>query len=209
MNNDLYLKLDQYFTTGMTPFQMRNFVVKDFVTAYRQLRQVVIEMKARSDNRQGIVFEVEEIQVHLDKLAQKNPADEFEGRLDDIQRRRYEHQISQKMNLLVQMDFELATFGNTLDQLIEVLGGVDAVVEKLQSPEFHEQEEEAFWVEKIARSAYSDLINFGTISKGVVDTIALMPQNKQQLVFDRAVEEQMATVKAMGQSRDTLLVAKD
>ena len=209
MTDQLFLKLDQYFTSGMTPFQMRNFVINDFITAYRKLRQLVVEIKARIENRTGILFDIEELEIKIDRLNKIKPADEFQHRLEDVERKRYEWQLRQKNLLITQINFELVTFSNVLTQLVEEQGGLDKLIENLQSDEFHEKEESQYWIEKMANSAYSDFINYGTISKGVVDTINLLPPESRSLAIEKALEKQYDTITELNKQKDRLLVSKD
>lgn len=209
MTNQLFLKLDQYFTSGMTPFQMRNFVINDFITAYRKLRQLVVEIKARVENKISIMFEIEELQIKIDRLNKIKPSDIFQSRLEDVERRRYEWQLRQKQTLITQIDFELTTFANVLNTLVEEQGGLDTLLTNLQSDEFHEKEESQYWIEKMASSAYSDFINYGTISKGVIDTIKLLPQESQHIVIEKALEKQYNTIAELNVYKDRLLVSKD
>jgi len=209
MNTETVLQLDRFFTTGMTPFQMRNFVVNDFVTAYRKIRQIVVELKARYDNRAVLELDIEELQVQIDQVSARSTTDEHQTKLNDIQRRRYQLTLQQKLGLMVQMDFEIDVFTKNLEQLIAEQGGYDVLVHQLQSPEFQDREEAQFWVEKMARNAHSDLINFGTLSKGTLDTILLLPPSDQQQVMVKALSLQNDTLQLLSNSKDALLVTKD
>ena len=209
MKSDLYLQLDQYFTTGMSPFQMRNFVIKDFMTAYRQMRQLIVEIRIRVDNRASIALDKEELEVDLEKLLATETIDPFEKRRNDIARRRLELQLSQKTQQIIQVSFEIDTFNEQLNGLIEQMGGVETVMINLASPEFHEREEARYWTEKMASSAHSDLINYGTVSKGVIDSIKLLPAEAQKEVFEKALAQQMDTIQELKNYRDNVLVIKD
>jgi aromatic ring-cleaving dioxygenase len=211
MNEQLFLKLDQYFNTGMTPFQMRNFVVNDFQTAYRKIRQSIVEMKARVENKYSMELDMEELAVKIEQCIDliSMLTDPHAIKLQDIQKRRYEYQLKQKKSVHTQVSFELETFGNMLKQLVDSQGGIDKMVENLQSDDFHEKEEALYWIEKMSSSAYSDFINYGTISKGVIDTIRLLPKEDQTIVMQKALAMQYDTIAELTVFKDRLLVSRD
>ena len=211
MDNNLVTKLDQYFTVGMTPFQMRNFVINDFMTAYRQMRQIVIEMKTRILNKTSVEFDIEELEIEIAELDTfiLNSADEFVRAKQTVAKKRKLFALAQKQTLLTQIEFELKTFGDVLDIIIRDWGGVEKVVEDLQSDAFHEQHEQDFWIQKMSRNAATDLINYGTISKGTIESIKLMPDEAQAKVMQLAMLEQFDTTQHMLASKDSVLALRD
>lgn len=100
MDNNLLTKLDQYFTVGMTPFQMRNFVINDFMTAYRQMRQIIIEMKTRISNKTSVEFDIEELEIEIAELDNfiLNSADEFVRAKQNVSKKTQNVCISTKTN---------------------------------------------------------------------------------------------------------------
>lgn len=211
MDNNLLTKLDQYFTVGMTPFQMRNFVINDFMTAYRQMRQIIIEMKTRISNKTSVEFDIEELEIEIAELDNfiLNSADEFVRAKQNVSKKRKMFALAQKQTLLTQIEFELQTFGDALDLIIRDWGGVEKVVEDLQSDSFHEQHEQDFWIQKMSRNAATDLINYGTISKGTIESIKLMPDEAQHKVLQLAMLEQFDTTQHMLASKDNVLTLRD
>lgn len=117
--------------------------------------------------------------------------------------------LAQKQTLLTQIEFELQTFGDALDLIIRDWGGVEKVVEDLQSDSFHEQHEQDFWIQKMSRNAATDLINYGTISKGTIESIKLMPDEAQHKVLQLAMLEQFDTTQHMLASKDNVLTLRD
>jgi len=209
MNNDVIIKLEKYFSQGMTPFQMRNFVVNEFLTDYRKLRQIVLEVNSRLNNKETQQFDLESKRIDLDQLKSESHEDIFAERKRDLEIRMAEREIEKKEQSIRQLENEIEVFREAIEQLTERQGGYDAMIEKLNSDEWHEEEERLFWIEKLGRSATGDMVNYGTISKGVFESITLLDDEAKDKVLRKAINNQFDLMQLMNETKEQLLLEND
>ena len=211
MNIELFLQLEPLIGNGMTVFQMDKFVINDSITPYRKLRQAFIETKNRLENIVNIELDLEE--ADLKKLKAEQEASSLEGidkKLKEIEVRRAVLEVSRKTAYLNQIRREAEFFYNVLKQIIETdLGGIESAKEKLADPDYNYQQEADFWTEKLARGVYADFINYGTISKGLIESIATLPEAQQKLIASRAIDQQIELKDLLDDVRDIALIERD
>jgi hypothetical protein len=105
---------------------------------------------------------------------------------------------------------ETEFFLNTLTTIIDNdLGGIDKAVELLSNPEYHLESEKEFWTKKLARTAFSDFINYGTISKGTAESMACLSVEQRKEIVNLAINQQLELTSLLETGRDTVLVERD
>ena len=211
MNIDLFLQLEPLISNGMSVFQMEKFVINDSITPYRRLRQALVESKARLENVSSIDLDLEE--VKLKKLKAEQEMANLEGidqQLQEIQVRRFGFEVNRKeahrLQVLREADFFLKVLTNIVN---DELGGAEKTVELLNNPEYHMESEKDFWTKKLARTAFSDFINYGTIGKGTVESITCLPIEQQQEIIKLAINQQVELTSLLDTGRDNVLIERD
>jgi hypothetical protein len=96
-----------------------------------------------------------------------------------------------------------------VDSIIEELGGLERTKELLGDPKLQYEQESAYWTKRLGRGVYSDLINYGTITKGVVESISCLPLDQQKEIIRVALNQQESLTKILEDTKDTLLVERD
>ncbi|BAW19400.1 hypothetical protein [Ralstonia phage RP31] len=201
-------------SNGMSVFQMDNFVIKDQITPYRKLRQIIVETRARLENITSIGFDIEELQIKKQQAEQAKEKvgsfNKLESQLQDVQIRRYEFELNRKQSILSQQNAEVQFFNDQLIKLAdEHFGGKEKLLKELQDPNFHAVNEAHFWTHKLARGVHSDLINFGTINKGTLEAILNLPLEQQQSILSLAQGQAIVTQNALRDVRDQQLALQD
>lgn len=210
MNFETFLQLEPLITSGMSTFQMENFVVNDSITPYRKLRQAMMEVKARMEVLANGEFDLQENQLKL-KKAQLEAAQltGIDKEIKEIEVKRLDYIINRTSTLRRQQTQEAEFFMSIVDSLIAELGGLDKAKELLSDPKVQYEQEADYWVKRLGRGVYSDLINFGTISKGVVESISCLPLEQQKEIVRVALSQQESLTKLLDDTKDTLLVERD
>lgn len=189
---DQYLKLEPLFTNGMSTFQMNHFVIDDHITPYRKLKQAMVEAQARLENITSIGFDLEELRIkhkeaHEEYLKAESGSKSL---LLDVQIRRFEFEINRKENLILQSKRESDFFLGVVSSIVETeFGSTEAAVAQLSSQDYQQDQEREFWTQKLIRSVFSDLINYGTISKGLMDSILCLPVEQQKSIVETATRK--------------------
>lgn len=216
----LLLSLEPHVSSGMSEFQMDHFVIKDSITPYRQLRQIIVETRARLENITSIGFDIEELKIKKEKAEWKisdlskqicsHEEIEYEIRLMKVQMDRCDFELNRKQSILNQQNAEVMFFNNQLIDLVnKVFGGPAKVLEDFKNSAFHNDNEKHFWTHKLARGAQSDLVNYGTISKGTLEAIMNLKQDQQKEIMNIAAGLAESTQRMLSDSRDTCLVSMD
>lgn len=212
MDISLFLSLEPYVSSGMSTFQMDNFVINDSITPYRKMRQAVIEAKARLENITTTGFDIEELEIKALRVncEKMEATDVFVSKLKDIESRRIEFELNRKRAQLAQVTGEAEFFLAVLDTLANSeFGGADALAAKLKDPEFHAEGETDFWVKKLARGAYSDYVNYSTISKGVLESISCLPIDIRNKILSEAAAQQLEYTSTLSRIIDNTLINND
>lgn len=211
MNIELFLQLEPLISNGMSIFQMDKFVINDSITPYRRLRQALVEAKARLENMSNIELDLEEIK--LKKLKAEQEMEQLNGidqQLHEIQVRRYGFELNRKEAHRFQVLRETEFFLKILTNIVnDEFGGPENTLKLLNDPEFHIKEEKDFWTKKLARTAFSDFINYGTIAKGTVESIACLSTEQQKEIINLAINQQVELTSLLDTGRDNVLIERD
>ena len=210
MNFDLFLQLEPHVTNGMSTFQMENFVINDSITPYRKLRQALIEAKTRVEVLTSGNFDLQETEIKLARAKEEaGTLTGYDRQLKDLEVKRLEYTINRATGLRKQQTREVEFFMGMVAQLVESIGGVEKAIELLNDPKSQIDNEQDYWIKRLSRSVYSDFVNFGTISKGVVESIACLPLDTQKEIIQQALGQQQYLTDLLEDTKDTLLVNKD
>jgi hypothetical protein len=211
MDIEIFSQLDPLIVNGMSTFQMEKFVVNDSITPFRKLRQAFIEGKSRIETLANSALDLEELEIK--KQIAESELESLTGlekNLKAIDVKRFELGINRMQLHRTQVTKEAEFFLNTVNDIINNdFGGIDRAVEKLNDSNFYYQQESDFWTEKLARSVFADFVNFGTITKGLSESISCLPVDQQKLIYAQAIDQQETLSILLETTRDTLLVQRD
>lgn len=213
MDISLYLSIEPHMSNGMSTFQMDNFVINESITPYRKLRQIVVEMRARLENITSMGFDIEELQIKKAKAEHDHSVctdGKYAVQLLEVQIRRYDFELNRKQSILDQQKAEVQFFQTQLEKLAAAHpGGQEQLVKDLQDPDFHLLNEAHFWTHKLARGVQSDMVNYGTVSKGVLEAMLNLPADQQEQILLLGTGGALATQLALGGKRDQALIEQD
>jgi hypothetical protein len=210
MNLDKFLQLEHLISNGMSTFQMKNFVVNDSITPYRKLRQALIETKSRLEVLTTGEFDLKETQLRLQQAQiDLDNLDGINRQLKELDIKRLEFTINRTTALRVQQTREVEFFLGIIEDLINNLGGTEKAMEMLSDPQQLMDNESEYWTKRLARGVFSDFVNFGTITKGVIESISMLTPEQQQEIIQLALNQQMTLTSLVDSTRDKLLVTRD
>lgn len=210
MDIKLFTEIEPLITNGMSTFQIENFVVNESITPYKKLRQAMIEARGRLEVLANGEFDLLETQLKKQKAEME--AVHLSGidlQLKEIEIKRFDYIINRTTGMRKQQQAEAEYFMTFVESLVKDMGGVEVVKEALQDPAYLYQQESEYWTRKLARSVFADFVNYGTISKGLTESIACLPKEQQKDIFLLAIDQQSTLTGIIDQARDTLLVEKD
>ena len=172
---------------GMSSYQTRHFVVGSQLTPYRQLRQVLMELKVRQESadltaiqrkrtdikRQLIQRDIDNERDPLVKQLLQCDLEETERdiKIYDIKTEQSTKEIAEFLGYVR----ELLPEGATLEDMMNTVG---------ESPE----EERKYWVARMAKQAAMDMIAYGNIGTGNMEAIMQMNPDDQVQTLSVAIE---------------------
>jgi hypothetical protein len=158
-----------------------------------------------------IEFEYEELLVKSDKAAADlvKETDSFAVRLKEIEVRRANYMSDRKKIQLKLVNAEITFFDKLLTKIADSFGGPDKLAELVKSKEFRDQGVSEYWKRKLARNAAADLVSTGTISKGIYEALATLPDGYADQILAEAVTTRVKTQQYISNIQDNALVALD
>lgn len=186
----IYTELEQFISQGMSKFQMRAFVVNSFQTPYRQIKQALIEIRTRQENRVMQSFDLEDLEIKLKFVASGTTGKD--QALADLERRKLAYLIDRKKALIAQIDYEISVFGSALADAVEALGGLGRATALLSDPAEMEAAETEYWMAHLSQSVFTDLVQCGTVTKGVLESVLCCTEAQQRQVMETALKKQLA-----------------
>ena len=205
----LYQNLEPHFSAGMSEFQMQNFVINDHLTPYRKLRQAIIESKARLESITSLGFDIEEIQIKLREAMRLTSGSDIVVELNAVAINRFKFELNRKNSMLEQLKRESAFFLDQIEKLVEVLGGREVVLQAAASGQLAKNGEQAYWTAKLARGVACEQMQMGTISRGLMESILALPEERQAAIFAEASMLRANSAKLIQRGTDIGLIEGD
>ncbi len=163
------------FSTGQTDYQNENFVMNSHVTKYRQIRQALLEIENRYHGLRKIKLDIRRDDIKIAKLRKdlETVTDELEAELIRIDIEDFESDQEIRKRKLVRQEQEIDVFVRRVQDNVEKEEDIAKYFD--QDPE----EEKKYWIARMGKQAAMDILSFGRISTGNLDSIAMLPEEEQ------------------------------
>jgi hypothetical protein len=163
------------FATGQTDYQNNNFVMNSHVTKYRRVRQALLEIENRYHGIRKIKLDVRRDEIKIKALERdlEKCEDELEADLIrlDIEELQSDNDIRKRK--LYRQEQEIDVFVKRVQDEVENEEDIQRYFD--QDPE----EERKYWIARMGKQAAMDILSFGRISTGNLDSIAMLPEEEQ------------------------------
>tara|TARA_B100000029_G_scaffold104619_1_gene95151 strand:- start:4958 stop:5734 length:777 start_codon:yes stop_codon:yes gene_type:complete len=169
---------------GMTPGQVKNFVINSNVTDFKQLRQVLVEIESRNHERKKIKMDMRRKEIAIERLQAKLEVetDPYERELIQIDIDEYELDLGKFSVSIRQYDYELAPFMEYIQR------NFDTIEELEKAAEYKEEDERKYWIARMGKQAAIDIYANGRIGIGNMDSIAMMREEDQIYAVNIAMQ---------------------
>lgn len=167
------------FSTGQTDYQNENFVMNSHVTKYRQIRQALLEIENRHHGLRKIKLDIRRDDIKIAKLRKdlETVTDELEAELIRIDIEDFESDQEIRKRKLGRQEQEIDVFVRRVQDNVEKEEDIQKYFD--QDPE----EERKYWIARMGKQAAMDILSFGRISTGNLDSIAMLPEEEQLQVL--------------------------
>lgn len=170
--------------SGQTDFQSRHFVANSQITPYKKVKQSLMELEVRYHAYHEIRASLRKAEIMRQKLIREKDKQEdpLDAELIQIDVDKTDYDITVWKRKLRQSEYEINTF-------------LSIVKEHAKNPEdleyykgHNEEEERQYWIARMAKQAAMDIISFGRVGSGNMDSIAMMDPKDQLTALTSAVE---------------------
>jgi hypothetical protein len=167
------LELAIQFDNGQSDYTSANFVSNTGITPYKQVHQSFMELETRYHAFKSIVRNLREAEVRC-KIFERDikiQKDELEKELMIIAYEDLMYDVTIFKRKMTQCSRELRTYLDLLNKVKE-----KDLAEYLKEDK---DEERKYWVARMSKQAAMDIISYGRIGSGNMDSILLMPEEDQ------------------------------
>jgi hypothetical protein len=183
INENEVLDFLTHYNSGMSDYQIKNYVIKSEVTTYRQIKQTLVELNARQESIENIKIDCEKRKINIEKIKHKlnTTEDEFDKRLLEIDLREEEKNIifaTKKYNIQKQ------EYNLFLEKITSFFDSKEELQNYMNNPE----EERKYWIARMGKQAALDLLSSGRITVGNMDSIAMMSEEDQVQTLKVAIQ---------------------
>jgi hypothetical protein len=161
------------FDNGQSNYSSINFVQKTGITPYKKIHQSFMELETRYHAYKSIVRNLREAEVRVKIFERdiKKEQDELEKELMIIKLEDLMYDITVFKRKMKQCERELRTYLELLEQTKE-----KNLEEYLKEDD---TEERKYWMARMQKQAAMDIIAYGRVGSGNMDSILLMPEEDQ------------------------------
>ena len=170
--------------SGMTDYQSKYFVAKSQITPYKQVRQALMELEVRYHAYQEIKTSLRKAEImRLKALKRKDSIDDdLEKELIQIDIDKGDYDITIWKRKLRQSEYEMDCFLDVVRQYAKTEEELKYFLQK------NEEEERQYWIARMGKQAALDIIAFGRVGSGNMDSIAMMHKDDQLAALTVAME---------------------
>lgn len=163
---------------GQTDYQADHFVGNSQITPYKKVRQALMELEVRHHAYIEIRTSLRKAEVFDRKLerdveAYTKMGDDISADLAQIDRDKNEYDITIWKRKLFQAEREIQSFLDIVKQYAQDEESLQYYLEE------NEDEERKYWILRMGKQAALDIIAFGRVGSGNMDSIAMMSKEEQ------------------------------
>jgi hypothetical protein len=169
-------------SSNQSEYQNRHFVTASQLTPYRMLKQCMLEIESRHHSWYNVKNKLKRKQIEI-KMA-KRDLEQF-GHQDPLRAELIQVDIEDMENdcriwerKLLQAEDEIRGF---INQAKQIAGDDEELLNKAFT--YDDEEERQYWVTRMAKQAAMDMIAYGRIGSGNMDSIAMMPEEDQVMTL--------------------------
>lgn len=172
-----------HMNSGMTEYQCQHFVADSQITPWRKTRQALLELETRYHAYVEIKHSLKkaEVQKKIFERDYQNEPDDLQKELIAIDLSKTDYDITIWKRKYRQSQQEMQIFLDIAKNNIKEEGDIEYFTE------FNDDEERAYWVARLGKQAAMDIVSYGRIGSGNMESISMMPEEDQVQTLQIAV----------------------
>jgi hypothetical protein len=186
------MKISESMSFALPKYKAYNFVGGAQITSYAKLKQWLLELRGREDAVEHLEYTVRkaELEIEMDKESKEFITDSKRKEMIDltvadklIDLRKFKRNLRDAYR-------ERQGFIELIKEFLEteeaVLPDGTKLIDVFGNPELEEKYEHEYWTVRMAKQAMLDMISYGRIGTGNLDSILMMDPEQQKQVLTLA-----------------------
>lgn len=172
-----------HMNSGMTEYQCEHFVADSQLTPWRKARQALLELETRYHAYVEIKHSLKKAKVQK-KIFQRdydNESDELTKELIAVDLSKIDYDITIWKRKYYQSQKEMQIFLDIVKKYVKSEEDIKYFTD------FNDDEERAYWIARMGKQAAMDIISYGRIGSGNMESISMMPEKDQVQALQIAV----------------------
>ena len=164
-----------HMNSCMTPYQCKHFVADTQLTPWRKCRQAILELETRYHAYIEVKHSLRKAQIQLKMIMRdmENETDDLQKELQACEASKVEYDVTIWKRKYRQSQVEMDSFLKIVKEYVKQEEDLPHFIE------MNDKEEAQYWIARMGKQAALDIISYGRISSGNMDSIALMPETDQ------------------------------
>lgn len=188
---------------GQSEFQNRYYVINSQITPWRQLRQAIMELQARTNSLQKITVQYRRNLNDMARLKSEIDEEENEFTKTDLECQleicRLDTQVW--MNKIRQCKEETDGIMRIIKERTDC-EDLDQVIATFEDPAIIEAEEHKYWIARMAKQCAIDLLTTGRVQSGNLESMLMMKPEDQAAITDLALTYSTAMNHSIGKFKE-------
>jgi hypothetical protein len=183
-------------SSNQSEYQNRHFVTASQLTPYRMLKQCMLEIESRHHSWYNVKNKHKRklVEIQIAKRELESTRDPLTKQLIEIDIEDMENDCRIWERKLMQAEDEMMGF---IQQVKQIAGDDEEMLNKAFT--YDEQEERQYWVTRMAKQAAMDMVSYGRIGSGNMDSIAMMPEEDQIMTLATTLQYNERLMNGMNQ----------
>jgi hypothetical protein len=191
MGEDL-MRISESMSFALPKYKAYNFVGGAQITPYAKLKQWLLELRGREDAVEHLEYTVRkmELEIQMDEESKEFIADSKRKEMVDltiadkhIDLRKFKRNLKDAYR---EREGFIVLIKEFLDSEDAILSDGTKLIEVFGNPELEEKYEHEYWTVRMAKQAMLDMISYGRIGTGNLDSILMMDPEQQKQVLSLA-----------------------
>lgn len=191
MGEDL-MRISENMSFALPKYKAYNFVGGAQITPYAKLKQWLLELRGREDAVEHLEYTVRkmELEIQMDEESKEFITDSKRKEMVDltiadkhIDLRKFKRNLKDAYR---EREGFIVLIKEFLDSEDAILSDGTKLIEVFGNPELEEKYEHEYWTVRMAKQAMLDMISYGRIGTGNLDSILMMDPEQQKQVLSLA-----------------------
>jgi len=183
-SDDELIKYAFDFDYAYSQYQMDSYVVNTGITDWRKAKQCLIEIEHRTQAMDDHGWNLKKMEAEIDILKE-----ELAELTSPARQKLKQIEIDEKTEGAARTRRRIAGIKRERDRLIETFRkAVPSKTELDDMTQNVDQKEREYWISRIGKQAAQDMLSYGKIGTGNMESIMQMPHDDQEKIIKGALE---------------------